>query len=110
MPWFRWGSGGGGGGNAFRSTPSPTDTALLVPEAAENVEEARGEGSAAAAVAAEHLYVEIPPAPPSYDGDENGAAAQSHDDAAADPPSYQAATKLPTYDESERTKGECERQ
>ena len=110
MPWFRWGSGagGGGGGNAFRSTPSPTDTALLVPEVAENVEEARDEEGSTAA--AEHLYVEIPPAPPSYDGGENGAAARSHDDAVADPPSYQAATKLPTYDESERTKGECERQ
>jgi len=110
MPrFFRWGGGGGGGNASIRNTPSPTDTALLVPEDAESAD------NSAAALAVQHpaatgnLFVEIPRSPPSYDGEEGGAAAaQNPDDddgePVPDPPSYTAATKLPTYDEAERAK------
>ena len=37
---------------------------------------------------------------------QGAAARQNPDEAVPDPPSYTAATKLPTYDEAERTKGE----
>ena len=63
---LRWGGGSGGGGNAsIRNTPSPTDTALLVPEAEATENNAAAELHPATA----NLFVEIPRSPPSYDGE-----------------------------------------
>jgi len=102
MPrFFRWG-GGGGGATSIRNTPSPTDTALLVPEDAEIA--TPEERNVAEHAASANLFVEIPRSPPSYDGENGAAAAQNPDEPVPDPPSYTAATKLPTYDEAERTK------
>ena len=67
---FRWGGGSGGGGNAsIRDTPSPTDTALLVPDDQTEV----AENNVVEHPVSANLYVEIPRSPPSYDS-ENGAA------------------------------------
>jgi hypothetical protein len=114
--------GGGGTSSSTDDVISDSDTAPLVDPATTVValEEEDAEESTPLTMAASSddfmnsLVVEIPLTPPSYD--EGAGAGLTHVELVGadcgevgggglDPPSYQAATKLPTYEEAERTKG-----